>query len=508
LWFARYYQFNHGLRALIDQRRGRPPSAMDERQVHDDLNVLFRSSDTSGEDQGQLLAAASLVDLPFGLLTGGPGTGKTTSLAKLLLLWLRQEKPGTGAPILLCAPTGKATSRLRQSLTSAVERLRRTLGSDPTFAPLLDLLNPASERCRVETQTIHRALGVRQSRREGQGPFWRGRDNRLQRALVVVDEVSMVDLALMSRLVDAVPDDTPLWLVGDVNQLESVEAGFALPEMTGVQQPLSPERARLVCTRAGLDPRAPLPANVCARDHVHLTHVHRHEKGALVGELAQMVNEGRADDFVATIRSAEAGLRGVVWINQKEDGRSGPSAGTVREVMMGPDGYGPLADLLNSGMPADAGEAVKAFDRFRVLCAVRKGPDGVERWNERLQQWVVGVPQAGRARAVMLIVNDPVSGLCNGDTGLLMPGETGLRLHTSEGSSVLASQLPACEPGWAITIHKSQGSEFDAVAIVLPRQGGMALSNRRLLYTALTRARRKVFILANERALRTAIETR
>ncbi len=502
LWLARYYDFNCGLRMLLNQRRERKPALLNESQLKADLKVLFPDDENTNANQGQLLAAANLVDLPFGLLTGGPGTGKTTSLAKLLLLWLRQKEPGELEPILLCAPTGKAAARLRQSLGSAIRKLSETLGENQDFAFLLPLLNPDSESCLVKTQTIHSALGMRSARREGMGPFWRGKANRLRVSMVIVDEVSMVDLALMKRLVDAVPDEAPLYFVGDIDQLESVEAGSVLPEITRGKQSVPEVRLELTCRRAGVDAKQIGPGILNALDHVHLTYVHRYAKGSLIGELAKAVNEGRATDFMALLQSAEARDQGLSWVNLAEP------CSFLHEIMTGPAGYGALAKLLTPMAQQDAMAVVTAFEQFRVLCAIRKGPDGVERWNERLQQWVVGSTQVRFVpRAVMITANDPGSGLCNGDSGMVLPDGDILRFYSSDGKQMLASQLPAFEPGWAITIHKSQGSEYESVAIVLPRKGGTRLIKRRLLYTGLTRARKKVVIVATEKALREAIET-
>ena len=470
--------------------------------------MLFPDARRTEEDLGQLLAAANLIDEAFGLLTGGPGTGKTTSLAKLLLLWLRQKGEGSLAPILLCAPTGKAATRLRQSLVSAVLKLRGALGSAPGFTPLLDLLDPESPRCLVKTLTIHSALGVRSFRREGQGPFWRGTDNPLEVSMVIVDEVSMVDLALMTRLMDAVPAAVQLFFVGDIDQLESVEAGSVLLDVTTEKHAVSAGRLQLTCARAGITPGQAPSDNLRCRDHVHLTFVHRYKEGSLIGKLAKAINEGRSDDFITMIKAEDAVAKGVTWMELPAAGRNLPAGNVVRDSIMGPDGYGPLADLLKRGEKPAPGDAVGAFDKFRVLCAVRKGPDGVDRWNERLQQWVVGSPEKGEPHAIMITTNDSVSGFCNGDTGLLLPEGEMIRFHASDGRQTLAAQLPSSEPGWAITIHKSQGSEYNTVAIVLPRSGGERLIKQRLLYTALTRASGKVMILATEKSLRDAIMTR
>lgn len=502
LWLARYYDFDSRLRQLVKERRKHSPFVRDEAMLRADLAILFPVTADPGENRGQLLAAANLVDLRFGLLTGGPGTGKTTSLTKLLLLWLRQVEQEEMAPVLLLAPTGKAAARLRASMISAVKKIRDLTAGCAEMDRLLGRLNPEGERCVVKTLTLHRALSVRGSRKEGQGPFRHDQSNPLHASMVIVDEVSMVDLALMTRLVDAVPCETPLFFVGDTEQLESVEAGFVLPKISAVRDELSDTRKKLIAERAGLDPVQRGGENLLCADHVHLTYVHRYKEGSLIGVLARAINDGDADRFINTIQSEEAKVQGLVWLKLPDGGRNLPANNVAREALMGIGGYGELADMLKEAT-LDSEKAVQAFDKFRILCAIRKGPDGVERWNQRIQQWLTGDVQGPKPQAVMITTNDPVTGLCNGDTGLLLPMDRGLKFCFGEKQTMPAASLPATEPAWAITIHKSQGSEYDAVAIVLPREGGQRLMKRRLLYTAITRARQNLVLLATEKALRT-----
>jgi exodeoxyribonuclease V alpha subunit len=426
-------------------------------------------------------------------------------LAKLLVLFLRQGDPSGMQPVLLLAPTGKATARLKTSLKKAVNLLRSEL-KDSKLKESLDYLDPESEKCLVETRTIHSALSVRGSRREGQGPFWHDADNRLRASVVIVDEVSMVDLALMARLCESIPDEASFILVGDAEQLESVEAGSVLPEIVQHRAPVSPERLQQIRKRTGIDSLGAEDKNLQGADHVRLTFNHRFAAGSLIGELASAVNQGLADKFIGLVSAPAAAGQGVTWLRLPDAGRQQP--GEIWKAMLGDSGYGPLRKLIEHEGTLDEAGAVTAFDQFRVLCAIRKGPDGVDRWNERLQKRVVGDLREGRPRAVMITVNDRASSLCNGDTGLVLPALGGsLLLHSGNGGPQPASLLPPNEPGWAITIHKSQGSEYKNVAIVVPRQGGKRLLTRRLLYTALTRAQDRIFLVATESALREAIKS-
>ena len=499
LWLARYFLYNSELKGALEARSGPARFDIDESLIRSDITSLFPAGPGDVNERGQRLAAASLADLRFGLLTGGPGTGKTTSLAKMLMLILRQD-PENRSPILLLAPTGKAAARLKESLRGAVNKLREITAAKE-YGSLLNRLDPDSADCLVTSSTIHKALGSRMNRREGQGPFWHDVGNKLDASVVIVDEVSMVDLALMARLVAAVPGEARLLFVGDAEQLESVEAGPVLPELAAAKETIPPSRMQEVATRASL-PEGVGMAHLPSPRHVHLSHNYRTESAALM-ELARLANAGKVDEFLQTL---QAGKEGIVWIRLPEGGRNLPQGGTVQSAFMDDAGYGPLAELLKAG-PVEIGKAVKAFDQFRVLCALRKGPDGVEQWNRRLQQWVVGDELPASPRAVMITANDPATGLCNGDTGLILPREGSLTMHTIDQRSWPAARLPENQPGWAITIHKSQGSEYDAVSVVLPRTGGDQLLNRRLLYTAITRARKKLILLATETVLRKAVSS-
>ncbi|HMO51361.1 MAG TPA: exodeoxyribonuclease V subunit alpha [Kiritimatiellia bacterium] len=504
LWFARYYDFDERLRAALSPRRHGAPIPLDEERLISDLRFWFSENLAAG-DHGQPLAAAHLIDRRFGLLTGGPGTGKTTSLARLLLIRFRQCDPQQQDPVYLVAPTGKAASRLRQSLTNAAAGLRVIAGSNPEWLPWVSYLDPADPNCRILTMTLHKALAARGVRREGQGPFRHDRSHPLAASMVVVDEVSMVDLALMTRLVEAIPDAAPLLLVGDAEQLKSVEAGPVLAQWAAESAPLTSERRAMLARRLGLTADQFDPEPVRGDHHVRLTRNYRFGADSDIARFAAAVNAGDADAALSLLREAPSDDAPLVWLPLPDDGFLQPAR--ARTIILGRHGYGPLRELLAEG-GAEQTEAVAAFERFRVLCAIRGGPDGAERWNERLQAWMVDRPGAAYPRAVLVTANDPVSGLSNGDSGLVLAGrETGEapRFYTGERSWP-AALLPAHEPGWAMTIHKSQGSETETALIVLPREGGEGLLSRRLLYTAVTRARRRVILLASASALRLAIQ--
>ena len=500
-WLARYHDFDRRLRAHIIRRREQPYRVIDESRLRAILSILFPQAAVDAADCGQQLAAATLVDAPFGLITGGPGTGKTTSLAKLLLCHLLTQPPTapphTPAPILMLAPTGKAAQRLRTGLRRAVQMLRELLGAHPDLLGALDQLDPDQpETGIVQNCTIHKALAPRRQRRAGEDPFHHTPDHPITASLVIVDEVSMVDLALMTRLVGAVPLDTPLLWVGDAEQLESVEAGTVLSDIASIAHPVGATRQKTVAARTGLQ-AADWAAHWPQADHVRLTHNYRFGRDSAIGALARTVQRGDPDAFLSQLQQLAPGAE-IEWIPLPAQGRQIPSR--ARDALCA--GYADLQAMIQTSSAPEPEAAVAAFDRFRVLCATRQGVDGVEAWNQRLAYALFGVNPP--VQALLITVNDPLSEWYNGDTGLVLPTTDGPPLfyagHGRPGWP--AALLPAHEAGWAMTIHKSQGSEYDHVAIVLPRRGAAQLLTRRLLYTALTRARHRITIIATPTALR------
>lgn len=500
LWLQRYDAYDRALRGIVRQRQQQAGQACDEAQLQDDIDALFPEGVPAEPEHGQRIAAAALVDRLFGLLTGGPGTGKTASIVKLLLLFLSQEENAGQSRILLLAPTGKATQRLKEGLIKTLERIRPQLPA-AAWGDLLDLVDPTHAACVVEFMTIHRALGARLQRRVGQRPFRHHADNPLPARLVVVDEVSMVDLALMAHLAGALTVRTPLWLVGDAAQLESVEAGSVLTQIALDAQAPDTERAAMVLARCRLTHEQAQPHWPRA-DHVQLTHNYRFGTDSRIGQLAQAVTAGDAEAFLSLIDTAEDAA--VRWVRLSDEGYRIP-AQARKEILAG-------YQLLIEHWEVDNGEdaaLLAAFNQYRILCATHDGPDGATQWNQRIQRWIDGYGETSEMQSVLIQANDPVSQLYNGDTGLVWPDRDGTALFRSSDGRVQwpATMLPHHSLGWAMTIHKSQGSEYDHVAIVLPRQGGDALLTRRLLYTALTRARRRITLLATEDALRQMIQT-
>jgi exodeoxyribonuclease V alpha subunit len=446
--------------------------------------------DDNGSDL-QRLAAAVAVLRRLAVVAGGPGTGKTTTVARLVALLDEQGRAGGGPPpkIALAAPTGKAAARLQEGVHAEAAGL--DVGPE-TRERLLGL----------RASTIHRLLGTRP---DSQSRFRHDRTNRLPFDAVIIDETSMVALPMMARLMEALRPDARLVLLGDPDQLSSVEAGAVLGDIVGpaVDRPVMSEPARGAAAAATGQPAA--AGQDVAGGHdvgdaiVVLRRVHRYGGG--IADLAAAVRKGDGDATVAALR---AHPDSVTW--HRHDG--------------------PLDDLQATW--AAAGQAVTAAARegdgrgalaalgaFRLLCAHRRGPDGVTTWMERVEGWL-GYEAAGPARGrwylgrpVLVTRNDYGLNLSNGDIGVVVAGEAGYPavafLRAGEVVLIAPTRLEAVETAYAMTIHKSQGSQFDRVAVVLPDPDSRILT-RELLYTALTRARRHVHVIGDEDRVRAAVE--
>ncbi|MBW1988073.1 MAG: exodeoxyribonuclease V subunit alpha [Deltaproteobacteria bacterium] len=442
----------------------------DPKSLSRNLRLLFPESQAGPDWQAAAAATAALRRLT--VVSGGPGTGKTYTVARILALWaLDEHGPRT---VALAAPTGKAAARLAESLLAAK-------GSLPLPAAVTDAL-PA------QAATLHRLL----EGRPGKG-FGRNRANPLAVDAVVVDEASMVDLDLLAALLGALPGNARLVLLGDKDQLSSVAPGAIMGDLCppGRGNAFSPEFASLLSAATGADftPFAQKNAPAMA-DSVVILEKSRRFGGALA-DLARAVRSGDA-------REAEDILQA------GEDGVSFIPLSTPRDLAAA------LAPLVEEGFAPylqEEGpkEAAETFSAFRVLCAVRRGPYGTEEAN-RLAERVLtrkGLLDARKPwyekRPVMIAENDHDLKLYNGDTGIFADGKVWFGERTF---SPLV--LPAHETVFAMTVHKSQGSEFSRAAVVLPEDSPAA--SRQLLYTAVTRARDGLVVAATRKALTDAVE--
>ncbi len=487
LYLSRFYQHELAVFERLSRLAQPAPIAPGTGRLRDCLKRWFSFEAAAPQPA---VAAASLALRRLLILTGGPGTGKTTTIARLLAFFADLARGGKPPRMLLLAPTGKAAARMGEAVATLSGELKQI---DAVAAAL-----PS------EAFTIHRALGPTAT----PARFAHGPTRPLLADIVVVDEASMVDIALMRRLLDALSPEARLVLVGDEHQLASVEAGAVLADACAgaSHQGWSVEHRDAV--RESFDlalPGEPVPQATRVSDCVvHLTRSYRFDPDRGVGRLARAIVEGDADTALAVLRDSDT-----------------PEAGIVEE---GPDESYFDAAVLKGFRPfCEAQEPklrMRALTRFRVLCAHRRGPRGVETLNGRianlLQERRLLVPGAGRThlyypgRPLLITKNDAATRLFNGDIGVIETTQAGLRaaFAAEDGLRYIPpARLPEHESVYAMSIHKSQGSEVDSALVVMP-EADSPLCTRELLYTAVTRVKRRVAVLGDEAAVRAAIERR
>jgi exodeoxyribonuclease V alpha subunit len=433
---------------------GGPAGGVDDALLDAGLARLF-----APDDERQRLAAAAAVRHRLAVVAGGPGTGKTTTVARIVALLL--EQPGPAPLIALAAPTGKAAARLEE----AVHEEARALDVDTSVREAL---------LELQASTLHRLLG----RRPGShSRFRHHRGNRLPHDVVIVDETSMVSLSLMARLVEAVRPDARLVLVGDPGQLTSIEAGAVLGDLVGAGEGI-----------------------------VVLDRVHRFGGG--IAALATAVRDGDAGAALEVLRQ---GPEGVTWL--PVDVAAEAAAGALRPVRAAAVQAG--AAVLRSARTGDAVAALHALGSFRLLCAHRRGPYGVAWWEAAVEGWLAEAVEGFAAgerwyagRPLLVTRNDYGLRLYNGDTGVVVADAEGRLTAAFERRGEIQrfspSRLDAVDTVHAMTIHKSQGSQFATAAVLLPDPASRLLT-RELLYTAVTRASEQLILAGTEESVHAAI---
>ncbi|HEU4811007.1 MAG TPA: exodeoxyribonuclease V subunit alpha [Nocardioides sp.] len=457
LYLDRYWREEGQVRDDLLVRADRPAPAVDPVVLDAGGARIFPES---GYDE-QRTAARAAAGQWTTVLTGGPGTGKTTTVAGLLAL-LAEQSPRP-LRIALTAPTGKAAARLQEAVAAATAEL-----ADEDR----DRLGP------LTAQTLHRLLGWRPDSRTR---FRHHRGNRLPHDVVVVDETSMVSLTMMARLVEAVRADARLVLVGDPDQLASVEAGAVLADLVG-----------------GLADRVPGAVAALRTSH---------RFGARIGALAEALRDGEADRVLELLR--EGGPE-IDFVDPDDTSATEAVRRTVLDHALA---------VRSAALAGDADAAVAALDRHRLLCAHREGPHGVQHWNRLVERWLgeatgspVGWGQEWYVgRPLLVTANDYGLGLFNGDTGVVVQQDDGSVRAVIAGvgshHTFATSRLSEVETMHAMTVHKSQGSQADEVTVLLPPEDSPLLT-RELFYTAVTRAQSRVRVVGTEAAVRAAVGTR
>lgn len=538
LYLRRFWRYEQGVRADIEARLAWPAQAARpdaEPALRQALQVLFPEARHRADAvDWQQVACALAARSHFAIVTGGPGTGKTTTVVRLLALLQHLALEASGGRqrlrIRLAAPTGKAAARLNASIAGAVQRL-----------PLEGLHQPGRLRqaIPVEVTTVHRLLGSRPDTRR----LRHDATNPLPLDVLVVDEASMLDLEMMARLVSALPPAARLVLLGDKDQLASVEAGSVLGDLCrradeGHYTPATRDWVHRL-TGAIWDERLTDPQGRPLDQAVTQLRVsHRFGADSGIGRLAAAVNAGDAKGVRRLLTASLPDLQlidGARPDHLKVLVHGGPRDGGVAQSGLFDEpsasvwtGHAQTLHAVQASRPAPdapaaayddwALRALQVLGRFQLLAAVREGPQGVEGLNRAVEQLLRGAglleaPRGGwyAGRPVMVTRNDAALGLMNGDVGIALPApvperpEAGLVLRVAfEGGPgrpvhwVLPSRLRQVQTAFAITVHKSQGSEFDHAVLVLPAQASAVLT-RELVYTAITRAR-KAFTLVGSPA--------
>lgn len=486
LYLYRYWQYEQQVATKVLQRCS--DTEADQGLLARALDDLF-SSETGTEPDWQRVAAALAAQRRFAVISGGPGTGKTTTVTKLLALVAEQYRLRGQCPVIrLAAPTGKAAARLSESITGALSQLSL----------------PEAVRALIPDQasTLHRLLGVIPNSHS----FRHNSDNPLHLDLLVVDEASMIDLPMMARLLDALPPDAQLILLGDRDQLASVEAGSVLgdicrwPDEPGYSDGMA-DRLSALC-RIGAEQLQAAYDTPLADSVALLRKSYRFHDQSGIGHLARAVNSGNLQRFNRVCAEGYQDIECLELTPQVYQQ-------LIDQVV---EGYTEYLGLIVQGAAPQA--ILACFNRLQLLCALREGPYGVSGLNEMIRKtlaqrgWLKAEGVWYSGRPVMITRNDAALELYNGDVGVALPDAEGrLQVWFEQGGRmrpVLPSRLPEHETVFAMTVHKSQGSEFERVYLLLPAEVSPVIT-RELLYTGITRAKTSLWLSGGKRVLSYAL---
>ncbi|GGA69819.1 RecBCD enzyme subunit RecD [Neiella marina] len=504
IYLQRLWQCEINIAKQLANRASRQQvSAESQRRLSDHWQALFGA--TKGDDiDWQQVAVANALGRPLSVISGGPGTGKTYTVTRLLAALIIAEP--SPVRILMTAPTGKAAQRLSESIAAAKSQLIEQGLSGDLLAAIPQ-----------QAATLHRLLGYRPDR---VGLKYHA-EHQLPCDILLVDEVSMVDTAMMARLLDALPSNAKLVLLGDVDQLPSVDAGCVLADITCRQNSgyLS-SSARLIAAISKQE--VPVADDTMFDYQTMLQKSHRFAGD--IGQIAQLVIQCQGNQswqLLARSQPTNDQQQQLAFDNQVQLVADDDWQTWLRQAVISQ-----YSAIFNARSLTDAFAALASF---RLLVATRVGERGVEQLNQRIEQLLAQhLNQANmpsdrqikpglnyRGKAIMVTENDYGIELFNGDVGLIWPDEQGRLMawfdEQSDGQlgfrRVSLSRLPPVEPVYAMTIHKTQGSEFGHVAVLLPQQRHQLLSPE-LLYTGITRAKKRLTICANQEVWRHALAQR
>ena len=514
LSLPRYAQYESEVLEFFATRL--PAVRLEDTAVADALNAILPADqihDANGtllfDNAQQRLAIAGLVDSRIGILTGGPGTGKTTTAAALLAV-LRRLHPGLeSAQVLVAAPTGKAACRIGESIRNSIPHLQSLSSTETGFLRS------------ITARTLHRALEWSPAAPEDGGPFKRNAGNPLEARVILVDEASMVDLQLMRALIQAMPSNAALFLLGDSDQLESVEVGGVLLQLVARSVPAPAEfRARLA-SRLGTDSVTeemlgdqkpgpdirPLPGLA-----YRLQQSRRAMHAPWILQLAALVRPSSSAPIESVLDCLQQHPGKLQFVENPSDSKK---SRFLQEHWRAWLEAVPVWRTLAEGSEPEQLAALDHLRRFQFLCSTNAQVDRANRLgiHALAPGFRIGPSAVPHGCPILIEKNSHALGLTNGDVGIALgkPGDllASLGLFQSAGAGPVLfplASLPTFSPAFGLTIHKSQGSEWDTVAIELPSAGVSGLLTRNLLYTALTRASRSVHLLGDPAVLETLLK--
>ncbi|WP_265520222.1 exodeoxyribonuclease V subunit alpha [Oerskovia flava] len=507
LYLDRYWRDELAVRHDVDGRLAAPDLPVDDDRLATALARVFPSE----RDSRQCLAAAHAAHRRLTVLTGGPGTGKTTTVARLLAVLHDAAGPvigpaggpgdragdAHGLRVALAAPTGKAAARLQEAVRDVVARFDDPADRERVGAPV--------------ASTLHRLLGYRPG---STTRFRHDAHHHLPHDVVVVDETSMVALPLMARLLEALRPDARLVLVGDPDQLASVEAGAVLGDLVNRPRVVAaPTSTTIRTVAAGALADAPEPSEGEVDDRsalgngvVRLRTVHRQDSDSAILPLAEAIRRGEADTVLDLLRAQHTSVE---FFETPDGEPDEPALAAVRGDAVAAGGL-----LVAAARAGDAPGALAALAQHRVMVAHRRGPAGRNRWAAQVEAWVEEVTDRPATdtpwvagRPLLVTTNAPDVGLYNGDTGVLVAEGDGVVAVFGDPDApvrVRTHRLPPVESVHAMTVHRAQGSQFRRVTLLLPPATSPLLT-RELLYTAVTRAQDAVRVVGSEAAVRAAV---
>ncbi|AWL11635.1 Exodeoxyribonuclease V [Saliniradius amylolyticus] len=488
VYLQRYWHYEVVLTQRLEQLAKRRYS-LDMDRLGEQLALLFEGQAAPAHIDWQRIAVLVAATRQLSIITGGPGTGKTTTVSRLLAL-IQALSDKQEQRIALAAPTGKAAARLAESMVAAKARLPESMA----------LALPE------QAHTLHRLLGPL----PGKVTFRHHKDNPLPVDTLVLDEASMVDLPLMTKLLEALPSHCRLILLGDHHQLASVEVGSVLGDICQSWYGMTDNPAaqfdrdtiHMIQAVTGYHLEAARkPVSLLQNHLVRLHKSHRFDADSGISQLAQAVNDGQFETLSQVLTQNHDDIH---WY-------SNPQVKQLLELLG--EVY---PDYFRACQRRDIRTAFQALSQIQVLCATRKGPWGMEQLNLLIEQhlakqgWIKPQQDFYTGRPVMVTQNNYRLNRFNGDVGIVMPDEDGLIkvwFQRADGGfeNALPSRVPAHDTLYAMTIHKSQGSEFSHAVLCLPKSPSPILS-RELLYTGITRARDKMSLFAGQGILQAAVD--